>query len=412
MRCAIKSNKISFTRKSLLNIIWINLFIPFTILLLTLSCQELSFAQNINRARPQTEEVDGDPTGYYWKWIFDNGTLTDNTDGTVTHSIDGFGALNYLKLDCTNDPLTDDLQITGGSLLTDTSEGVFAGTAGTDAQLLLSAGCDAGGVGFVGLIITGTGQAMTFVDDALNSISLAPGSVIDSTGTIDFDNEDLTTTGTITADTGVFGTLAVGHSNPTVALDVIGSGLFSGSVIVDNTLSVASWLRVGSTVAPTVALDVTGDVIISGTLTPSGTIVIPSDTNGSVAGTIRYNSTTVGLEYHDGSNWHDAGSPKFLEIGSTTVAEGNFSITGFANKALIKWVEVTTSATSWDLTIYSDDGYSTDAFQIVNDRNGNYNVYLDYPYEDDDASSEFHYTFTDNIAANTHDIKIRGYQLR
>ena len=104
MRCAIKSNKITFIKKSLI-------LIPLIILSLTLSCQDIS-AQPISRARPQAEEVDTSPSGYYWKYIYPNTSLTANADGTL--SIDFVGGslpTTYLKLDASNDPLTGDLSL-------------------------------------------------------------------------------------------------------------------------------------------------------------------------------------------------------------------------------------------------------------------------------------------------------------
>ena len=46
----------------------------------------------------QIEETDGSPSQFPWKLKFDNGTLTNNGDGTMTHSIAGFATGVYLRL--------------------------------------------------------------------------------------------------------------------------------------------------------------------------------------------------------------------------------------------------------------------------------------------------------------------------
>lgn len=105
-------------------------------------------------------------------------------------------------------------------------------------------------------------------------------------------------------------------------------------------------------------------------------------------------------------------TPLYLNKGYTALAEGNTNLTGFKNRMLIKWARVSTASTNWDMTLYTKDDFVTDAFQIVNDRSGNYNIYLDYPYRDEDGTSELHYTFTSASGAETHDLTIYAYELR
>jgi hypothetical protein len=50
--------------------------------------------------------------------------------------------------------------------------------------------------------------------------------------------------------------------------------------------------------------------------------------------------------------------------------------------------------------------------EIITARNGDYDLYFDYPYEDEDATGEFHYNFTSASGSETHDIIILGEQLR
>jgi len=108
----------------------------------------------------------------------------------------------------------------------------------------------------------------------------------------------------------------------------------------------------------------------------------------------------------------EMGSPTMVDVSDTTVAEGYNDIAGFNNKVLIKWIEITTSSTDWTFTVYEDDDApGAHVREIVSNRSGNYKIYWDYPYEDADASSEFHYGFVDDSGANTHDIRVLGFRL-
>lgn len=74
--------------------------IPITLILL-LVFHTSAYAIDVRRLGLRIEEVDGDPSGRPRTLKVDNNTLTDNTDGSFTHSIAGFGDLTYLKLDQT-----------------------------------------------------------------------------------------------------------------------------------------------------------------------------------------------------------------------------------------------------------------------------------------------------------------------
>src|SRR3990167_4404859 len=74
--------------------------------------------------RIQITELDGSPLGTPYQLKFDNASITDNADGTFTHSIAGFANNVYLKL--IGGTLTGGLQITNisGGISTDTNIGL------------------------------------------------------------------------------------------------------------------------------------------------------------------------------------------------------------------------------------------------------------------------------------------------
>ena len=105
-------------------------------------------------------------------------------------------------------------------------------------------------------------------------------------------------------------------------------------------------------------------------------------------------SETTDLHLSDGTNWN-------------------------TSKALIKTIRVITDSTDWDAwLIQNDNGYSVDDAtipmkQIIDTGgDGDTTIWLDLPYEDEDASNEVHLYFVDNSGSNTFDIIIQGYKLR
>lgn len=105
--------------------------------------------------------------------------------------------------------------------------------------------------------------------------------------------------------------------------------------------------------------------------------------------------------------------PPLVTLSASTQAEGNLSLTGFENKVLIKWIRITTVSTNWDLTLYKRNTFfAADAFQIVDGRSGNFDIFLDYPYEDENATKKLHINFTDVVGTATCDIEVRGYKMR
>ncbi|MBE3036558.1 MAG: hypothetical protein IMZ70_05685 [Candidatus Atribacteria bacterium] len=85
--------------------------------------------------------------------------------------------------------------------------------------------------------------------------------------------------------------------------------------------------------------------------------------------------------------------------------------------ALIKYIRVITDSSGWDLYILqNDNGY------VANDANiprmkigdnviGNATIWLDLPYEDEDASGEVHLYWVDNSGANTATFIIQALEL-
>ena len=148
--------------------------------------------------------------------------------------------------------------------------------------------------------------------------------------------------------------------------------------------------------------------------TASGAINVPSDKTGVVAGDIRYNTTADALEYYNGSVWHDSGSPALISGTESGVAEGNNSVvlSPTNSKYLIKYLIITTTSTNWTLTLYTKDDYATGPLEVITARNGNYNAYLDLPWQDADSTSEIHYGFQSSSGSETHSLTVYATSLR
>lgn len=129
-------------------------------------------------------------------WI--NGTanqviVTDDGDGTITLStpqdIHTGATPTFANLTLSEGVLN----VPGNGL-----GGVTAGSLGVDSTLILGAYSDAGG-GYdgVGLWIQGSSEDMVFLDTTGNTITISPNSIDSSLGSISFDDNNLTTTGTL-----------------------------------------------------------------------------------------------------------------------------------------------------------------------------------------------------------------------
>lgn len=85
-------------------------------------------------------------------------------------------------------------------------------------------------------------------------------------------------------------------------------------------------------------------------------------------------------------------TPVLLEASSAVggVAHDTlYTLAGLATKTLIKWIHVTTTSTSWSMYLYTT-AIGAKPFQIVSGRNGNFSIALDYPYADEDGTSNLY----------------------
>lgn len=141
----------------------------------------------------------------------------------------------------------------------------------------------------------------------------------------------------------------------------------------------------------------------------AGTTGIPAE------GDVRYNPTDHIPEFYDGAAWQSADCPKYLEYLAATISASNYNLTGLdGSKILIKWIFIscTSQAMNWDATLYSKDDFTSDPFQIVNDRQGDMYVLLDYPYYDKDNTSELHIKLVLNSGSGTFTIKVLAMKMR
>lgn len=167
----------------------------------------------------------------------------------------------------------------------------------------------------------------------------------------------------------------------------------------------------------TILARVASDETISGNWTHTGKLTVFAELNVVDA------NTRLGKDINNNLTLTDIVSgtltlaelscPPLVTLSALTQAEGNLSLTGFENKVLIKWIRITTTSTSWNLTLYKRNTFlAADAFQIVDGRSGNFDIFLDYPYEDEDATKKLHINFTDVVGMATCGIEVRGYKMR
>jgi len=116
----------------------------------------------------------------------------------------------------------------------------------------------------------------------------------------------------------------------------------------------------------------------------------------------------------------DTGNPIALFLKATGQAEGDLHLSYVdwnVSKALISTISVVTSSTDWDLyLLQNDNGFVADdaaipKIMVMRSGEGDANIYLSLPYEDEDASNEVHLYYLDNSGTNTVDIYIRGTEL-
>ncbi len=87
----------------------------------------------------------------------------------------------------------------------------------------------------------------------------------------------------------------------------------------------------------------------------------------------------------------------------------------FADKAQISWIRVQTTSTDWDLTLFTDATFTATEFnnmKIVENRTvGNFDVYIDYTFEDTTSNGNVYLNLTDNDGSNTFNVEIVGVEL-
>jgi len=115
------------------------------------------------------------------------------------------------------------------------------------------------------------------------------------------------------------------------------------------------------------------------------------------------------------------GCPTYKYIKVTAQAEGDLHLSDGTywaiSKSLIKYIRVVTDSTAWDLYILqNDNGYvANDAtiprMKIGDNVIGNATLWLDLPYEDEDASEEVHLYWVDNSGTNTATFIIQAIEL-
>ena len=115
------------------------------------------------------------------------------------------------------------------------------------------------------------------------------------------------------------------------------------------------------------------------------------------------------------------GCPTYKYIKATAQAEGDLHLSDGTywaiSKALIKYIRVVTASTDWDMyIIQNDNGYAADdadipMVKIADEISGNANLWLDLPYEDEDASDEVHLYWVSDSGVDTATIIIQGFEL-
>jgi len=161
---------------------------------------------------------------------------------------------------------------------------------------------------------------------------------------------------------------------------------------------------------------------IYGAVFPSTTKSSPDDTDKVVVEDVagdRYHVTAD--QFGLGGGGSGTGKPMYIYIKATGQSEGDLHLSDATNwnvsLALIKEIRVETSSTDWDLyLLQNDNGYVTDdanipARELNKGGNGDETVFVDLPYEDEDATNEVHLYWLDNSGSNTADIYITAYEL-
>jgi len=187
----------------------------------------------------------------------------------------------------------------------------------------------------------------------------------------------------------------------------------------DETDNAFKWLSCGNSVGiTTTTLDAIQDIRTSASPTWTGVRVGNSATiiqkDGS--GNMTLTDAVVGTR-----TLKQLGCPTYKYIKATGQPEGDLHLSDGTNwaisKALIKYIRVVTASTNWSMWILqNDNGYAANdavipRMKIADGVIGNANLWLDLPYQDEDASNEVHLYWTSASGVDTADIYNIGYEL-
>lgn len=104
----------------------------------------------------------------------------------------------------------------------------------------------------------------------------------------------------------------------------------------------------------------------------------------------------------------ETGGSTGVEVSALGQAAGNHSLPSFVNHARIVSISITTVATSWGLTLYEKDDYTTKPHIVVQSGLGNGSILVErnIVYKDQDLTQELHYN-----CDVVHDIVVNAVQL-
>ena len=360
-------------------------------------------------------------------------TVTDDGDGTVTLS----GPQN---IDTVDSPTFAGLTLTAFTGILQATAGVLSGGAAHSALTSLTVGDDH--TQYALLAGRSGGQTLYGSTVTAEDLTLGDNSVDDNT---------ITVTQIIAAYT--HSQVAGGDSvHVSVAENAAWDAAYAHSLLVAGNPHVVTPTELGLVIGTNVqAWDAQLDDIAALAYT-NGNIIVGDGSNwvaesGATARTslglgtgdspqfaqlkIDDTSTYIDKDGSDNMTFTDAvtgtktlaqlGSPTYLYIKATAQAEGDLHLSDITHwavsKVLIKYIRVVTSSTNWDLyVLQNDNSFATDdanipKIKIADGINGNANIWLELPYEDEDDSDEVHLYYLDNSGANTADIYIIGYSL-
>jgi len=172
-----------------------------------------------------------------------NGDLKINANGSGYVVIDGLGfaGTSIHATDSTIINLNENLIVagtlatTGNVTVTGTVTGVTGSTIGNITLANGSITDSSGTISFGNENVTTTGTLSAETGDVIGNMTFADGSITDSSGAITFDNENLSTSGNINAGTTTFSSLAVSASS-----SFVGTTTIDNLTLNDNIISTSS----------------------------------------------------------------------------------------------------------------------------------------------------------------------------